>query len=127
LIAEAKQCIKAAEKLLSVGFFGYSASRAYYAMFHIASALLLDRGFTFSKHTGVVSAFGREFVKTEVVPKEFQKRLTQAYEIRSAADYRSGPKINEVRAFETIEWARQFVAKGEEILGSVSDEEEPET
>src|ERR1017187_10687086 len=37
-----------------------AVSRAYYAMFHVAGALLLSKGMTFSKHSAAISAFGQE-------------------------------------------------------------------
>ena len=36
----------------------FAASRAYYAMFYAAEALLQSRGLAFSKHSAVHAAFG---------------------------------------------------------------------
>lgn len=56
-VAEAKESLNAAKDLLNLGYWGYAASRAYYTMFHVASAMLLQRNMSFSKHSGVISAF----------------------------------------------------------------------
>jgi hypothetical protein len=42
LLEEARDSIAAARLLLDGGFPGYAASRAYYAMFYVAEALLED-------------------------------------------------------------------------------------
>lgn len=40
-----------------------AASRAYYAMFYLAQAVLLSDGMAFSKHSAAIGAFGEHFVK----------------------------------------------------------------
>ena len=37
------------------------ANRLYYAVFHMASALLIDKGFTSKTHSGVICLLGQEF------------------------------------------------------------------
>ena len=59
LIKEATTSLDAARLLRKGGFYGFSASRAYYAMFYAAEAILLSKDLTFSKHAGVISAFGK--------------------------------------------------------------------
>ena len=52
LLEKAKRSQKAAAKLLRDGDIDFAASRAYYSLFYIASALLLSRGLSFSSHSG---------------------------------------------------------------------------
>ena len=55
----------ASEALFSKELFDDAISRAYYAMFYSAKALLIRDGFfSGSKHSAVVAAFGREYAKT---------------------------------------------------------------
>lgn len=44
LLDEAARCLAAANVLLQNGDPGYAASRAYYAMFHVAEAMLDSLG-----------------------------------------------------------------------------------
>ncbi len=48
-------------------------NRSYYAMFYAVLALLLQSGISTSKHTGVLAAFDKEFVRKGVFSKDFQK------------------------------------------------------
>ena len=64
LIQQARESLNAARLLLREGYPGFAASRAYYTMFYIAKACLLNKGLTYSKHSTVVSAFGQHFAKT---------------------------------------------------------------
>ena len=66
-----EQSIAAAEHLLLDGYAEFAASRAYYAMFYVAQALLSEKGRRFRKHSGVHSAFGETFAKTGVLDAKF--------------------------------------------------------
>ena len=44
LITKAVDSVRAAELLARDGYYGFAVSRAYYAMFYIAEAMLLEHG-----------------------------------------------------------------------------------
>jgi hypothetical protein len=58
LLSKAQSNIEAAKLLLDKGFTEVAITRAYYAMFYCAQALLLEKGITGSSHKRVISAFG---------------------------------------------------------------------
>lgn len=41
----------------------------------------------FSKHSGVITYFQKEFIKTEIFDKKYSKYLQQAFQIRNSCDY----------------------------------------
>jgi len=55
-----------AETLLRAGQAEFAAGRAYYAMLHVAQALLGQKGLHYRKHSGVHAAFGEHFARTSV-------------------------------------------------------------
>ena len=61
LFTKARESLAAAQVLTKDGYYDFAASRAYYAMFYVASALLAVLGLSYSSHAAVISAFGREF------------------------------------------------------------------
>ncbi len=63
LLLKAQQSLGAAKLLLDHNYPDQATSRAYYAMFYIAEAFLEGQGLSFSKHSAVIAAFGREFAK----------------------------------------------------------------
>lgn len=63
LIQKSKRSLKAAENLFRDKDYDFAVSRAYYAMFYAAEALLLTKNLSFSKHSGVISGFWEHFVK----------------------------------------------------------------
>jgi uncharacterized protein (UPF0332 family) len=56
-----------------------TVNRTYYSMFHAVSALLILDGKRYKKHKGVITAFGRDYAKTELVPKEYAELLNDAF------------------------------------------------
>jgi len=117
LLHKAGESLQAARLLQANGQHGFAASRAYYAMFYLAEALLLGEGLTFSKHGAVHAAFGQRFAKTGVVPTEFHRYLIRALEVRHLGDYALSP-VSESDAQEQIARAEEFLKLAEGMLGA---------
>lgn len=107
----AEEALEGAQYNLDGGYFGIAASRAYYAFFYAASALLLTRDLTRSKHSGVISAFRRYFVKPGMIEAEFSDAYGEAFDIRLIADYEMVGTADEAQAREVLNNARRFVAR----------------
>ncbi len=78
----AEDSLRAARLLLENDHPGFAASRAYYAMFAIAQALLLIKDLSFSRHSAVISAFGQHFATPAIIPAEFHRHLIAAQQDR---------------------------------------------
>ncbi|MFH1539441.1 MAG: HEPN domain-containing protein [bacterium] len=115
LVEKAHESIRAADGLFRDNHPDFSASRAYYAMFYLAEALLLTRDLKFKKHSGVIGAFNREFVKTKIFPDETFYQLQKAYDYRTQGDYSLVP-MTAAESASVIEDAKQFVEKIESFL-----------
>ena len=81
-LAEAKETLRAARVLLAEDLPRRAVSEAYYAMFHAATAALASLDLAYSKHSAVVSAFGREFARTGVLPARLHQNLRAAFTMR---------------------------------------------
>lgn len=86
-LERAEQSIQAAKELTSRGYFDFAASRAYYAAFYSATAVLLNEGLDFSKHSGVIASFHQRFVKKGKLSLDLGKDLNWLFEIRNVGDY----------------------------------------
>jgi len=73
LLANARETLNAAELLLNQGYLRDSASRAYYAFFYAAKALLNEKELSLKKHGAVHSMFAQEFVKTGLFDARFHR------------------------------------------------------
>jgi uncharacterized protein (UPF0332 family) len=86
-IIKAERSLKVALNLCEQGEYDFAISRAYYSMFYMAKACISTRGFSFSKHSGVLSAFSQHFIKTKIFPAQYYSMLRSAFENRNVGDY----------------------------------------
>lgn len=54
---KAQESLEAARREFAAGAYSFAINRAYYALFYAVSALLLEEGRQFKKHSGVRAAF----------------------------------------------------------------------
>ncbi|MGH2963035.1 MAG: HEPN domain-containing protein [Solirubrobacterales bacterium] len=116
LLSRASQELDAAGVLADNDFPRQAASRAYYGAFYAAEAALLVLGETRSKHSGVVSAFGRLVVKEGGLDPEIGRLLSDLYAERAEADYGEGTGSEE--AAGAIADAERFVKAAQEWIGA---------
>lgn len=83
----AREELQTAELLLKNANFRSSINRSYYAIFHAIRAVNALDGFDSSKHSGVISHFNQEYVKTGIFEREASKIIRNASELREQADY----------------------------------------
>lgn len=118
LLQKARDSLQAAELLAREGFTDFCVSRAYYAMFYVAEALLLERDLSFSSHSAVIAAFGKEFARSGVLDPKFHRYLIDAQDSRQAGDYGVGPAVSAAQAQKILDWTREFIAAAERFLSS---------
>ncbi len=116
LLKKARRSIKAAELLLSQGDYDFAISRAYYSMFYCAEAVLLTKNMKFKRHSAVIAMFGKEFVKTGLLPEKLHRYLINAYSEREKGDYESLFMQSEEEARSILEKAREFISEIEKLL-----------
>ena len=109
LLDKAKQSTEAAQSLLADNYVDFAASRAYYAIFYALEALLLSKNLSFSKHSAVISAFGKEYVKSGVFDPRFHRAAIDAFDLRNAGDYGTMHAVSEELASQTIQNARELI------------------
>ena len=116
LLKKAKDSLRAAEILFVNGLYDFSASRSYYAMFYSTQAVLLTKNLSFSKHSAVIGAFGRDFVKRKLVSQKLRDYLVDAFDSRQLGDYGAPGVIGKEKAQQLIEHSREFIGELEAYL-----------
>ena len=117
LLVQAQDSLDAAKLLHQSGYHGFAASRAYYAMFYVAEDFLLDIGLSFGKHSAVIAAFGKHFVKTGLTPAEVHRHLIRGLQVRHAGDYGRARSVTPEEEALQIDLAQQFVSLAAQHLG----------
>lgn len=87
IMTKARENLEVAKQLHRQNYFNITASRAYYAVFHVLQAVLLTKGLSFSKHSAVLSAFNKEFICSGVFTNDFYDRIRRLFKDRQIGDY----------------------------------------
>jgi uncharacterized protein (UPF0332 family) len=116
LLDKAGHAIRAAEILLDAEERDFAAGRAYYAMFYVAEALLLERGKRFRKHSAVHAAFGEQFTKAGLLESKYHRWLLDAFDRRIVSDYDTTGELSPHEVRETINRAREFLTQANRFL-----------
>ncbi|PLV56045.1 HEPN domain-containing protein [Thermotoga sp. SG1] len=115
----ARECLDDAKLLLENKRFHSAVNRIYYALFYQVSALLLTKGLSFSKHSGVLAAFNREFVKTGKIDKELGKFYNRMFEHRRTGDYGELVEFEEEDVKGWLRKAEEFLDAVEKLMGEL--------
>ena len=57
--------LKEAKDVAALGYWNLAGNRIYYAVYYMASALLLDKGFITKTHAGVIHLLGAKFISAK--------------------------------------------------------------
>jgi len=111
--------VDTARLLFANGKYKVALTRAYYAVFYAASAVLLSEGIKRSKHSGVQSAFRQSFIKLGVIEAEYSDIYGAARDARELSDYELWFMPAEEFTETVIADAEKFVARMEWYLREV--------
>ena len=94
----------------------FAVNRAYYACFYAASAVLMQMGKTFRKHTGVRASIHRSLIKTGKVDTSWGKFYDLVFENRQRGDYQELVEFEAEEVEEIISQAEKFVEVMKDLL-----------
>lgn len=78
-LENAKEKLESAKLLLEAGHYKDSIGRSYYATFTAVRAVLSKDKIDFSKHSGVIAYFRKEYIKSRIFDKQYSKYLQGAF------------------------------------------------
>lgn len=107
-LEQAERCIKSAKILAADEDYKGAANRSYYAIFHCMRSVLVLDGMDFSKHSGVLAYFRKQYIKTGIFEAELSDIIGEAFDIRNDSDYDDYYIISKRDVDEQIENAEKF-------------------
>ena len=110
----AKEDLQAAYLLLEANSCRGANNRAYYAIFHAVSAVLAMEGVAFKKHKDTLAYFNKNYVATEIFPRNLGRKIVKAEEIRHESDYDTFYIASKEITVEQIQTAEQLIELVEE-------------
>ena len=108
--------LRAASALVELGLHNDAVSRAYYAAFHYARALLLVAGLEPKTHRGVVSLLLEHYEKPGRLEPGAVSILARLQTFRGLADYDASERLAKERAETEVAAARLFVEKARALM-----------
>lgn len=113
----AHEAIDEAKMLFDAGHINLYVNRLYYACFYAVSALLLTKNLSTSKHGHLRSLMHREFVKTNLIPKELGGHFDLLFDSRLKGDYADFARF---KADDVSGWLEQTQAFVRHIEGLIT-------
>lgn len=112
----AKERIAYADGIMKLGDYKTVANRSYYAVFSAMRAVLALDGFDSKKHSGIIAEFRKNYLKTELLPKELSPMIDGLVEARQGSDYDDFYIILKEQVEEQLENSKKFILAVEEFL-----------
>ena len=84
---KAEEMLASAKREFEAGDYASANNRAYYSIFHMLRAVLALDGEDYKKHSAVISRFSQNYLKTNIVSRDYSKLIFNASAIRNRSDY----------------------------------------
>lgn len=111
---KSRETLEDATILFEAGRLYSSVNRIYYSLFYDVIALLLTKGLSSAKHSGVRALFNEHFVKTGKVDVEMGRFYARMFDFRQKSDY------GDFVVFEK-EKVKEWLAKAEQFLDTIDN------
>ena len=91
-------------------------NRAYYSIFYSIRAVLAMEKIDFKKHKDVLAYFNKNYVKTEIFPRQIGRRIVLASKVREDSDYDDEYDPSSEATYSQIETSRELIELVEKYL-----------
>lgn len=112
----AKEALEEAEIMLDNNKLNAAVNRMYYAIFYEVLALLLTKGLSSSKHSGVRSLFNKEFVKPGYISEEYGDFYNRMSGFRQRGDYEDFVEFDYEMVKSWFDSTKDFINAIEEVI-----------
>ena len=84
---KAEEMLVSSKREFAAGDYASANNRAYYSIFHMLRAVLALDGEDYKKHSAVISRFSQNYLKTDIISRDYSKLIFNASAIRNRSDY----------------------------------------
>lgn len=112
----AVETLEVAKELFANGKYKDSNNRSYYAVFYAVRAVYTIQGVDFKKHKTLLANFNKEFVATEIFPRDIGRKISALSLIREQSDYNDFYVASKAESQQQIEIAEEIIALVKEYL-----------
>lgn len=101
--------LRSADILLEAEEYRSANNRVYYAIFQAINAVHALAGDAYKRHKDAIANFNKNYVKTEIFPREMGRKISEAEEIRHASDYDDFYIASKEETTRQVAAAREFI------------------
>jgi uncharacterized protein (UPF0332 family) len=120
-LEKAREALNDADIALRNNSYNMAANRSYYSIFHGMRAVLALDGFDSRKHSGIISAFNKDYVKTGIFHVSASETIKSAFNVRGKSDYDDFFVVSKEEVSEQIRKARVFLDEVSGYLAAKTD------
>lgn len=110
------ETLDVAKTLLVNGKYKDANNRSYYAVFYGIKAVYALEGRDFKKHKTLLANFNKEYVATQIFPREFGKRISALALIREQSDYNDFYIASKQESQQQVDTAEDLLAEIKQYL-----------
>ena len=120
---KAVESLKAARRDLAAQSFSFAINRAYYAVFYAVSALFLEEGRRFQKHSGVRATFNQHLIKTGRLARKHGDLYNRLFRDRQEGDYVEFVRFDERYVRQQIEGCEEFLSEIRPLIKTLAEKQ----
>lgn len=94
-------------------------NRAYYSIFYAIRAILAMEKIDFKRHKDVLAYFNKNYIKTEIFPRQMGRRIIMASKVREDSDYDEKYEPSPEATFLQIETSKELIELVEKYLDNL--------
>ena len=115
-LEQAKEELEAGKVLYKSNLFKSANSILYNSIFHSIKAVLALEPIDFKRHKDVIAYFNKNYIHTEIFPKNMGRRISDASRIREDSDYDDEFIVRPEDTFAQIETAEELIKLTEKYI-----------
>ena len=115
-IERARVRLAAAERELEAGVPQLAAEHAYYACFHLVSAIFLNEGLTLKRHSALRSALHERLIQTGRLDRQWGTVFDRLAELRTKSVYTAMFALDEATGRTVVDDASRLSAELRRLL-----------
>lgn len=108
-LENAENDLREATILMKAESYNGVLNRAYYAVFHSVSAIHALDGKSFRRHKDTLGDFNKNYINTEIFPKEYGRLIYRTEDVRLDSDYTDYYVATKEEAGKRLAFAEEFV------------------
>lgn len=118
-LARAKEEYETANLLYRENKLLAANNRAYYSIFYAIRAILAMEKIDFKRHKDVLAYFNKNYVKTEIFPRQIGRRIIMASKVREDSDYDEKYEPSSEATSLQIETCKELIELVEKYLDNL--------